>query len=112
MWGAAATGGADRLWARETLSGLGANGGGDDGSGGRLEAKVGYGLPVLGGRFTGTPHAGLGVTEGVRDYRLGYRLDLVRREGLPFGLGIEGRVPDGDGRTGEPDLRLTGALRW
>ena len=50
-----------------------------------------------------------------RDYRLGYRLDLVRGKALRFGVGIEGRFPDGagrNGRTSPPDLRLTGALRW
>ena len=84
-----------------------AGGAGRD-AGGRLEAEAGYGFPVLGGRFTGTPHAGC-------DYRLGYRLDLVRGKALRFGVGIEGRFPDGagrNGRTSPPDLRLTGALRW
>ena len=113
-WGApGAGGGADRLWARETLSGMGAGGGGD--SGGRLEAEAGYGFPVLGGRFTGTPHVGLGVSDAGRDYRFGYRLDLVGGEEARFGLGIEAHVPDGAGRgarTAEPDFRLTGTLRW
>ena len=113
-WGApGAGGGADRLWARETMSGMGAGGGSE--SGGRLEAEAGYGFPVLGGRFTGTPHVGLGVSDAGRDYRLGYRLDLVGGKKARFGLGIEARVPDGGGRGGRapaPDLRLTGALRW
>ena len=113
-WGApGAGGGADRLWARETMSGMGAGGGSE--SGGRLEAEAGYGFPVLGGRFTGTPHVGLGVSDAGRDYRLGYRLDLVGGKKARFGLGIEARVPDGAGRGGRapaPDLRLTGALRW
>ena len=114
-WGAPGTGGgADRLWARETMSGLGAAGGGD--SRGRLEAQAGYGFPVLGGRFTGTPHVGLGVSESGRDYRFGYRLDLAGgEEEARFGLGIEARVPDGAGRgarTPAPDLRLTGTVRW
>ena len=113
-WGAPGTrGGADRLWTRETLSGLGGGAGRD--AGGRLEAEAGYGFPVLGGRFTGTPHAGLGVSDAGRDYRLGYRLDLVRGKALRFGVGIEGRFPDGAGRgarTSPADLRLTGALRW
>ena len=110
-WGdASPESGADALWTRETLSDLGVGGASD--SRVRTEAEVGYGFPVLGGRFTGTPHAGLGVSDAGRDYRLGYRLDLVRGKVLRFGLGIEGRVPDGDARTAEPALRLTGALRW
>ena len=114
-WGAPGTGGgADRLWARETLSGMAAGGGGGE-YGARLAAEAGYGFPVLGGRFTGTPHVGLGVSESGRDYRLGYRLDLVGGKKARFGLGIEARVPDGAGRGARapaPDLRLTGATRW
>ena len=113
-WGAPGSGGgADRLWARETLSGMGAGGGG--GSRGRLDVRAGYGFPMFGGRFTGTPHAGLGVSESVRDYRFGYRLDLVGGKKTQFGLGIEARVPDAVGHGGwkpEPDFRLTGTLRW
>ena len=113
-WGAPGSGGgADRLWARETLSGMGAGGGG--GSRGRLDVRAGYGFPMFGGRFTGTPHAGLGVSESVRDYRFGYRLDLVGGKKTQLGLGIEARVPDAVGHGGwkpEPDFRLTGTLRW
>ena len=113
-WGdASPESGAEALWTRKTLSDFGA--GAASGSRVRTEAEVGYGFPVLGGRFTGTPHVGLGVSDAGRDYRLGYRLDLVRAKALRFGLGIEGRVPDGagrDNRAAAPDLRLTGALRW
>ena len=36
----------------------------------RLEAEMGYGLPV-GSRFVGTPRVGVGTSEMGRDYRLG-----------------------------------------
>ena len=113
-WGAPGSGGgADRLWARETLSGMGTGRGGD--SRGRLDAQAKYGFPVFGGRFTGTPHVGLGVSKSGRDYRFGYRLDLVGGKKTQFGLDIEARVPDAAGHGGwkpEPDFRLTGTLRW
>ena len=89
--------------------------GGGGGSRGRLDVRAGYGFPMFGGRFTGTPHAGLGVSESVRDYRFGYRLDLVGGKKTQLGLGIEARVPDAVGHGGwkpEPDFRLTGTLRW
>ena len=48
-----------------------AGGGVADGT--RLDAEVGYGLPV-GRRFVGTPTVGVGTSAHGRDYRLGYRL--------------------------------------
>ena len=75
-WGAPGTtgGGADRLWARETLPGLDAGGGGD--SGGRLEAEVGYGFSVLGSRGVATPHAGWSRGEESGTLTLGQRVKL------------------------------------
>ena len=42
------------------------------GSGGQVNAEVGYGLPV--GRFVGTPRVGFATSDYGRDYRLGYNL--------------------------------------
>ena len=33
-----------------------------------------YGFALFGGGFTGTPKFGFGLSEGSRDYRLGWRL--------------------------------------
>ena len=66
--GGQATSGADALWGRDTMAGLGTPGA--LASGNRLEAELGYGLPV-GRRFVGTPRFGLGTSEMGRDYRLG-----------------------------------------
>ena len=84
-WGGQATGGAQALWGRETMAGLG-NGGFASGS--RLDADVGYGLPV-GSRFVGTPRVGIGTSEYGRDYRLGYGLGVLRRDGLDLELGFD-----------------------
>ena len=75
--GGAASGGADALLSRATLDGLAANdggGGGDDLAARRLEARLGYGLPAFGGRFTLTPEAGAGFSDTGRDQRLSVRL--------------------------------------
>ena len=76
--GASAPGGVDTLYGRDTMAGLG---GADDGAGSvdsagrrRLEARVGYGVSAFGGRFTGTPELGIGLSESGRDYSLGWRL--------------------------------------
>ena len=83
--GAASTGGADALMGRETLTGLGAN---DNSDARRLELTVGYGIAMFGGRFTGTPELGVGLSDTGRDYRLGWRLGLGSGGGTSFELGL------------------------
>ena len=72
-WGAA-DGDAERLWSLGDARGLP----GDDGSepGSRLDAEVGYGFAVLGGRGVATPHAGLRRSGESEALRLGQRLKL------------------------------------
>ncbi len=85
-WGGQATSGADALWGRDTMAGLGARGG--LASGNRLDAELGYGLPV-GRRFVGTPRFGLRTSGTGRDYRLGYGLGVLNAGGLRFELGVD-----------------------
>ena len=85
-WGGQATSGAQALWGRETMAGMAH---GSMASGNRLEAELGYGLPV-GGRLVGTPRFGIGTSETGRDYRLGYGLTVLQRGSMSFELGIEG----------------------
>ena len=79
---------------------------------GRLDAEVGYGLPVL-GALTGTPYAGLGLADSARDYRLGWRLTPGGRA-LDFELGLEGTwsVPTDEEADPQRAVQLRGALRW
>ena len=84
--GAASSGGADALFGRETLTGLGAN---DNGGARRLELTAGYGIAMFGGRFTGTPEIGVGLSDTGRDYSLGWRLGLGSSGGTSFELGLE-----------------------
>ena len=85
-WGGQATGGAEALWGRETMAGMGAPGG--FASGNRLDAELAYGLAV-GSRFVGTPRVGLRTSETGRDYRLGYGLGVLNGGGLRFELGVD-----------------------
>ena len=67
-FGARASGGLDALFAPDPL---------DERPGGeatsRWTAEAAYGFPAFGGRFTASPHVGLGLSAAARDYSLGWR---------------------------------------
>ena len=83
--GGQASGGADALLERGTLAGLAANdNSAEDGgllSRRRLEVRFGYGFGAFGDAFTSTPELGFGLSEGSRDYRLGWRLSRAAGAG-------------------------------
>ena len=86
-WGGDSMSGAEALWGRETMGGMGGNhllGGG----GNRLETEVGYGLPI-GTRFIGTPRAGMRTSEYGRDYRVGYGMQVLEQGRVNLQLGID-----------------------
>ena len=85
-WGGRATSGAEALWGRETMAGM-ANGG-VAAAGDRLDAEVGYGLPV-GSRLVGTPRVGFGTSEHGRDYRLGYGMTMLQTGSTQLRLGVD-----------------------
>ena len=84
-WGGQATSGAEALWGRETMAGMGYGG---IAQGSRLDGEVGYGLPV-GSRFVGTPRVGFSASEHGRDYRIGYALGVLEQERVSFQLGVD-----------------------
>ena len=86
-WGGDSMSGAEALWGRETMGGMGGNhllGGG----GNRLDTEVGYGLPI-GARFVGTPRAGVRTSEYGRDYRVGYGMQVLEQGRVNLQLGID-----------------------
>ena len=83
-WGGQATSDAEALWGRETMAGM-ADGG--PAAGGRLEAELGYGMPV-GGRLVGMPSFGIGASGHGRDYRLGYGLTVAQGGATHFDFGV------------------------
>ena len=83
-WGGQAESGAQALWGQETMAGMAAGG---PAAGGRLEAELGYGLPV-GGRWVGMPSFGIGASGHGRDYRLGYGLTVAEGGATHFDLGV------------------------
>ena len=91
--------------------GAGASGNGFKASG-RLEAGIGFGLAMFGGAFTGTPHAGFGLSETGRDYRIGWRLTSVVPGDPGFEVGLEATRGENDNAPAEHGLMLRGTIRW
>ena len=105
-WGGQAQSGADALWGRQTMEGIGAAG---PGSGDRLDAELGYALPV-GSRLVGTPRFGVTTSEMGRDYRLGYKLALLQRGTMNFEFGLDAQRRESLLDHGNPDHSLHGRL--
>ena len=83
--GAPAESGVAALWSRETLAGL-------DGNtvvtaGGRIDARFGYGLELIGG--VGTPWVGIGLSGQDREYRLGYEFHAGRPTATELRVALE-----------------------
>ena len=86
-WGGDALSGAEALWGRESMGGMGHES--VMGSGGnRLDTEVGYGLPI-GSRFVGTPRASVRTSEYGRDYRIGYGVGVLEQGRLNLQIGVD-----------------------
>ena len=85
-WGGQAASGAEALWVSETTAGLASGGFVERGS--RLDADLGYGMP-LGSRFVGTPRLSFATSAHGRDYRVGYSVGALAGKGLTFRLGVD-----------------------
>ena len=98
----ASSSGADGLWSAADAHALAPDGAFEPES--RLEAEFGYGLG-LGGGFTGTPNLGLGLSDGAREYRIGWRLTPARGDaGFQVSLDAMRRgSANGNGAGAEPE---------
>ena len=111
--GAQASGGMDALLGAETARVPGAaNADGDELRRRTLEAKLGYGVAVFGGRYTGTPELGLGLSQARREVTLGWRLAGARRDDIE--LRFETSRLDAANDDREPEYRIGFKLtaRW
>ena len=90
-FGARAGGGLDALFAPDPL---------EDRTGGeatsRWTMEAAYGVPAFGGRFTASPHVGLGLSAAARDYSLGWRwtTEAAPTPDLSFGFRATRRESD------------------
>ena len=54
---------------------------------------MGYGLPLFGDRFTGTPNAGFGLSDGgARDWRIGWRLTSAVPDDPGFEVNLDAEL--------------------
>ena len=82
------------------------------GSGDRVDAEVGYGLPV-GARFVGTPRVGGSTSTYGRDYRMGYSLGLLDSQDLRVDVGVDAQRRESPMEGGTGDGFLGGAtIGW
>ncbi len=91
-FGGQANGGLDALFQPATL---------EDRTGGeatsRWAMEAAYGFPAFGGRWTGSPHVGLGLAAAARDYSVGWRLaPETNAPDLSFGVKASRRETDTD----------------
>ena len=108
-WGGPASGGAEALWGQETMAAMPH---GSMASGHRLEAELGYGLP-LGRRLVGTPRFGVGTSGHGRDYRMGYGLTLSESGAMSFELAVDAHRRESTAQAGaEHGVQGRLAARW
>ena len=106
-WGGQAKGGLDALFRADPL----ADRTGSGAATARWQAEAAWGFPAFSGRFTGSPHMGLGLAAAARDYSLGWRLSPVA--GAPnVSFGIRATRRESDGAPAEHTAGLEAIVRW
>ena len=112
--GTSATGAMDALLSQRTMAVPGANDEGDGSLRHRLDAKLGYGIGVFGGRFVATPEVGAALSESDHEVRLGWRLGLARSGRVSIDLDLEATRREsttGDRASGN-GIGLSLTARW
>ena len=109
----AAASGTERLWGARRAADLAPGGGGFEAARG-LQGELGYGLPLFGDRFTGTPNLGFGLSNSAREYRIGWRLTSVVRGDPGFQVDLDAlrREAANGNEPVEHGMILRGAIRW
>ena len=105
-FGGQASGGLDALFQPATL---------EDRTGGvaasRWAAEAAYGFPAFGGRWTGSPHVGLGLATGARDYSVGWRL-TPEANAPDFSFGLRATRRESDAQAPEHTVGVEITARW
>ena len=110
-WGVRSAGGLDALFRPEPLEDRAGSGGGHEATS-RWAMEAAWGLPVLGGRFTGSPYMGLGLATGARDYSLGWRFRPEAANALGLSFGLRATKRESDAQAPEHTVGGEIAVRW
>ena len=106
-FGGRAQGGLDALFAPDPL---------DDRTGSeaasRWALEAAYGLPAFGGRWTGSPHVGLGLATGARDYSVGWRLTPEAANAPDLSFGVRATRRESDVQAAEHTFGVELTARW
>ncbi len=104
--------GSERLWALPASAGLAATNGGAEPTS-RFDAEAGYGMALLGDRFTGTPNVGFGLSETAREYRMGWRLTSAVRGDPGFEVSLDATRREAVNDDGaEHGVMLRSLIKW
>ena len=106
-FGGRAEGGLDALFASAPL-------GERTGSGAkpRWAMETAWGFPALGGRFTASPHAGLGLAADAREISLGWRLTPEASTAPDLSLGLKAARRERNTALPQHTFGVEAALRW
>ena len=110
-FGGRATGGLDALFQPATLDDRTSGAGGDEATS-RWALEAAYGLPAFGGRWTGSPHVGLGLATGARDYSVGWRLAPEAANAPDLSFGVKATRRESDTARPEHAVGFEASVRW
>ena len=78
----------------------------------RWAMEAAYGFSAFGGRWTGSPHAGLELSTGARDYSVGWRLTPEGRDAPDLSFGLKATRMESDTAQPEHTIGFEASLRW
>ena len=78
----------------------------------RWAMEAAYGFSAFGGRWTGSPHAGLGLSTGARDYSVGWRLTPEAASAPDFSFGLKATRMESDTAAPEHTVGFEASLHW
>ena len=78
----------------------------------RWVMEAAWGVPVLKGRFTGSPHVGMGLSADARDYRLGWRLTPQAATAPDLTLGVRATRWESDTTDPAHTVGVELSVRW
>ena len=79
----------------------------------RWTAEAAYGFPAFAGRWTGSPHVGLGLATATRDYSVGWRLTPAANANAPdVSFGLRATRRESDAQAPEHTVGFEATARW